>query len=360
MLPHPSITCEHFSLAKGIIVDALVQEGIPASFLEPRGDRCFCCSCHSERGNAATDTRGGRPYLLAVGWCRVGLAIPRGFMEMHRPDKDWVYSYHGTKIETALRVIKGGLKLLFAGDISLGGKAVPIREGHIPEPFKRVNLFTGLSEDFNPNQIFTSPSIVYSGLPQYAVKFDVEHPLQPGTTLKNLRVAFHVLQRPGSFCIGQQTVGRRTQIDPLIGTKELEYYTREHTGMIISGLLIHLPQVPHTHGIAPISVPATLPDVSSVPSVIAELRSAVTSLELKIPVGRTLGAHACRGLVTLAKTNNAICTLGEGGACELVIDIIRHRVMDMDLLTAAMKAVEVLAENESNRVRLCCAGVCKG
>lgn len=394
MLPYPGITCEHFQLAKRVVVHKLVREGrLPASFLDPRGDRCFCRTCHSERGNAVADTRGGRPYLLPLGWCRVGLAIPRGFMEQHRPDKDWVCSYHGTTVESALCVIKGGLKLLFAGDIALGGEAVRIERGHIRRPFKRTNLFTGLSEPFNPNQIFTSPSIVYSGLPEYAPGFDVQHPLQPSTTLKDLRVAFQVLQRPGSFCIGQKTVDNTTDgpIDPLISNNKLEYYTREHTGMVISGLLVHLPSalapgpepgpvpVPvmpptgvrlsslalaellHANAASP-SVVSPVPDVSTVAAVLAELPHMLSAVREKLPGSEALGIYVCSGLVSFVRSGRDADrrALWEGGACDIITDMLRCHKSEPELVEAALETTAFLAADSSHQGLLGLAGACEG
>lgn len=42
-----------------------------------------------------------------------------------------------------------------AGDKVLGGSTIGIRDGHIPKPFERDNLYTGKRELFDPNQVRT-------------------------------------------------------------------------------------------------------------------------------------------------------------------------------------------------------------
>jgi neuralized-like protein 4 len=140
-----------------------------------------------------------------------------------------------------LNVLHAGPALLKAGDVALGGKVLGVRPGHIRRPpFERTNAYTGEKELFDKDQIFTSPSIVYCSLPQYASPFTTTAEVDPKEKATEVRVqvAFQVRLRPGSYGIGQETVGAKGQIDPRISNAELEYYTRENVGCCIHGLLV--------------------------------------------------------------------------------------------------------------------------
>jgi hypothetical protein len=86
------------------------------------------------------------------------------------------------------------------GDLALGGQAIKILGGHIKKPFSRRNLFTEKQEEFDPNQIFTSPSPRYSNHAAYAKPLFVHHPEKPGCQLA-MHFMFQCRQRPGSYGI---------------------------------------------------------------------------------------------------------------------------------------------------------------
>ena len=72
-----------------------------------------------------------------------------------------------------------------------------------------------------------------------------------------LQVAFQVRQQPGSFGIGQETIGATEKgevIDPLIGNEQLEYYTQQSVGIILHGLLVKGPDFTATVSSMPIRV----------------------------------------------------------------------------------------------------------
>lgn len=56
------------------------------------------------------------------------------------------------------------------------------------------------------------------------------------------QVAFQVRLRPGTYRIGQQTVGADKQIDPAFSNSSIEYYTKgdEHGSHVLTGLLVKL------------------------------------------------------------------------------------------------------------------------
>ena len=59
---------------------------------------------------------------------------------------------------------------------------------------------------------------------------------------------FQVLIRPGSYGIGQETVGatqQGRQIDPDMPNSELECCTSDADAITIGALLVHLSTIPH-------------------------------------------------------------------------------------------------------------------
>ena len=108
------------------------------------------------------------------------------------------------------------------GEVTASGHKLPIRPGHIQGKQDRKNLFTGQQEEFDPVQIFTSPSIYYCAYGDvYCDRTEFKgHQYQ---------VAFQLWQRPDSYNVGQETVGATRKgetIDPLFSNNELEYYTK--------------------------------------------------------------------------------------------------------------------------------------
>ena len=71
-----------------------------------------------------------------------------------------------------------------------------IGPGHIPRRHMRRNEHTGLDEDFDPNQIFLSPAIKYSGNPFYAT-FEVPIPCPPNHSENGIMMIVH-------FCVGAE------------------------------------------------------------------------------------------------------------------------------------------------------------
>jgi hypothetical protein len=238
------INCAAFTLARAVLdsldfSSKMLQEAFCAA-----GDSCFCSDCHEARGDSAMCSRGTppRPYILPVGWCRFGLRANAALVAANDPFNTWNGAFHGTSVPNMHRVFNAGLTLLKAGDIVLGeggkpGEVLGVGNGHIKAPFQRLNKFTGKQEQFDPNQIFSSPSIAYSSLPQYATTHTIDHPSVPGEKV-DVQVVFQLRQRPGSFAIGQETVLATQAIDPHIANSELEYYTKENVGILLQGLLL--------------------------------------------------------------------------------------------------------------------------
>ena len=180
-------------------------------------------------------SRGERPYVVPTDCIRIGLYINHSFVEINDVFAKWDVAFHGTPIEGANVIFKSGAQLLKAGDITLGGNVLGVRPGHITSVFERTNLYTKKKEMFDKDQIFSSPSLIYSFDDCYAKPFDLA---VNGGKPSRAKVAFQLRQRPGSYNIGQETVGAKKEIDPMISNNELEYYTKENIAIVVYGLLV--------------------------------------------------------------------------------------------------------------------------
>jgi hypothetical protein len=195
-------------------------------------DICFCTEFCAAR-HPDTSLRGGRPYGLPKGWCGFGLKVDESGEFQHRNVFEWHVAFHGTKKDTAVAILNGAWQLLRPGEVTASGYTIPIRDGHIVKPFRRKNKCTGAMEDFDPNQIFTSPSIKYCSYERvYCDKTDFNG--------SKFMVSFQLRQKPDSYGIGQHTFGAAItdQIDPLFHNNELEYYTKRNGVHKIYRLLV--------------------------------------------------------------------------------------------------------------------------
>eukprot|EP01084_Bolivina_argentea_P269569 458179_1 len=124
-------------------------------------------------------------------------------------------------------------------------KNLGIHSEHIAEPFKRFNKYSKKEELFDPNQIYISPSIKYCGHNTYAKKYYCSHPDDSNRTL-SIQFAFQLRIRPGSYTIGQETVGaavRGIRLDDNFSNNELEWYTKENVGIVLYGLLLKIKEI---------------------------------------------------------------------------------------------------------------------
>lgn len=197
--------------------------------------------CVKEKGLSSSFEVGipKRRYASPSGFVRFGLKINLAVAAVHNIFKNWHVTYHGTTFPNLKPIFDGGLVLLKPGDKKLGGKDLELATGHVSRCFLRHNLFTGKMETFDPNQVFTTPSSRYASHPAYAREHTVDNPLKSGQV--SLRFIFECRQRPGSYDIGQETVGARDIVlDPLFRNSELEFYTKENSAIVITALLIQI------------------------------------------------------------------------------------------------------------------------
>eukprot|EP01083_Nonionella_stella_P278812 948229_1 len=220
---------------------------IPALFFDKKGDKCFCMKCHSQRKDKLHYSRGQPPkrYTLPIEWVRFGLKTNEAKCAMNNVWSHWHVAFHGTVKEIVPQIFQAGLILLKPGDVTIKGTKLPIRGGHISKPFERFNKYTSKKELFDPNQIYISPSIKYSGHGAYARKFYCSHPQNKNRTLL-VQCVFQLRIRPGSYGIGQETVGAARMGKPLdasFSNNELEWYTTEHVGIVLHGLLFRIKEI---------------------------------------------------------------------------------------------------------------------
>lgn len=239
--PSEAEACSYFCACKEFAQS--LPDVVQAFFDYEKHAICYCHMCIATRRDTLLCTRGGMHYVLPTSWVRIALK-GGGAQAEALGAFDWHVGFHTTDSHKLPSILGTG-RLVRAGDTVAvrGGGAlkVGIKAEHIQQPFTRINLHSGEQELFDPNQIFLSPSIRYCELPAYA-QFATFCSRDGRQWLA--QVAFQVRLRPGSYCIGQQTVtvGACPPIDPYISNNSIEWYTSgvEHGSHIITGLLIRL------------------------------------------------------------------------------------------------------------------------
>lgn len=226
-----------------------------ANFFEPKFDHCFCEDC-CDKKLIYSRGRPRKPYKLPKGFVRIALRVDEGFACHWGIFENWHVSFHGTRSENVKSIIVGGKQLLFPGLVAIGGGEIGIREGHIRKPFSRTNPYTGTpihwerfpkfffgvallvhssagrEEAFDPNQVFTSPSPLYASGPVYTSA--------TSTMGFSMKFMFQCLQRPDSYGVGPQTVTSSTtaKLDPDFDDNCLEWYTKETSSIVLTGVLV--------------------------------------------------------------------------------------------------------------------------
>eukprot|EP01084_Bolivina_argentea_P150930 263506_1 len=220
---------------------------IPSLAFNKKGDRCFCVKCHNYRKDKIIYKRGkpAKRYALPIQWVRFGLKTDDTKCMMANVWEEWHVAFHGTTKEIVPEIFKSGLILLKPGDITMDCKELSIRGGHIKKVFKRYNKYSKQEETFDPNQIYMSPSIKYAGHGAYSKWIYCQHPDDKDRTIK-VQFAFQLRVQPGSYKIGQETVGAAKsglKLDVNFSNNELEWYTKHNLGIVLHGLLLHIKEV---------------------------------------------------------------------------------------------------------------------
>eukprot|EP01083_Nonionella_stella_P287208 977534_1 len=230
-------SCSYYCVCHRLLNAYIANKKINAAMFDHNGNRCFCAKCHKERGDKETYSR-GRPsqsYVLPVGYARFAIKLPSELQKKENILRDWHVVYHGTKSRFLPEICESGLILLKPNDFKLNDgdrcKTNKIRSGHIQKSFVRTNKHSNKKETFDPNQIFTSPSCIYSSY--YCDKVQLN-----GHTVSFM---FQCRQKPGTYSRGQETMrfGQK-KIDQWVDNDSIEFYTKHNLNIIVTGILIKI------------------------------------------------------------------------------------------------------------------------
>ncbi|CAF0831576.1 unnamed protein product [Adineta ricciae] len=164
----------------------------PSVLRKSAHDRCYCQRCYSfdRRDTIAV---AGYTYVIPRGWTR--FAVDEIFFNHHDVWKTWLNCYHGTSIESAKSCVEHR-QLLLPSDVTMHGKKLEIREGHVP----------------GEHYVFTTPSISYAALDCYAHTYDFRSPYD--SKLYTIKVALQCKQKADSILVQPETVGARVPVEP--------------------------------------------------------------------------------------------------------------------------------------------------
>ena len=91
---------------------------------------CYCQGCGAARGDVELYERGdpSRPYVVPVGWIRLGLVVDASMAGIHDIFENWNIAYHGMSLEKMFDIFASGRRLLVAGDVGMEGTHIGIRK----------------------------------------------------------------------------------------------------------------------------------------------------------------------------------------------------------------------------------------
>ncbi|CAF2586175.1 unnamed protein product [Rotaria sp. Silwood2] len=213
--PRKVISCPYFTECK----EYVKKLAWSISFFNKKHDRCYCQSCYSH--NLPNTLRVAEAeYVVPRGWAGFGLGV-----DPFRDDdlwNTWIVVYHGTS-KLAAQSILTHRQFLLPGDHLLDGSELAIRPGHIPGKV----------------YIYTSPSIRYASLQVYSSL----NSFQSSKTGKhyNVQIVLQCKQKPGTFCVQDETVGwGDKRICNIVPNESIEHFTNRRSSVIPYRLLIRL------------------------------------------------------------------------------------------------------------------------
>ncbi len=207
--------CKNFKIA----YEFLSKHQWPEKLSDKRFDRCYCEACYPKKLPDICII-GGRVYVAPRGYTRIGVHIDESFADHHSIWHTWNNCYHGTSIRSAISVVENR-GLLLPGDESMHGEKIKIRPGHFP----RENYF------------FTTPTIRYASLPQYASSYDFQSAIDGKSY--SITVVLQLKQKPGSFIVQKETVGQGDKrICPYIKNEEIEWKSQRRSTIVTYGVLL--------------------------------------------------------------------------------------------------------------------------
>ena len=227
-----AMSCPMWNACKDY-VDTMFGSGIDTdddAQFDAANHRCYCWDggcCHMY---PATMNAAGETYGLPLGWCGFGLPIDRATAKRIKLFATYHRCFHGTRASNAATILNDPQRqLLMRGDTTAGGNKLPRARDSGDNGFY--------------DNIFTSKSINYCEYSKAA-----PHNLGGYYCIKetfrghDFLVAFQVLQRPGSYTVGPETVGATSSgvlIDDRCGdNSELEWFTKRRGVHVLQRLLV--------------------------------------------------------------------------------------------------------------------------
>lgn len=140
---------------------------VSQKYIDKSKDKCFCVDCRKARKeDSMVYKRGSGLYIIPEGWTRICLLTDSQLKDARIQSilSEWHPTYHGTTKRNVESIINGDLQFLIPGDTKPNEYQHKIRSdcGRIKSRFPRYNKHTKKREYFDPNCIFSSPSIVYA------------------------------------------------------------------------------------------------------------------------------------------------------------------------------------------------------
>jgi hypothetical protein len=201
---------------------------LPAAYVDPAHDRCYCQSCASAAqipDVLEISSPHGLAYEVPKGWCGFGLRA-QARAEALNVFQEWAVSFHGTQSSRITSILDNN-GLLKPGDVLLDGTTLPNR------------LTRGGADGKGKGRIgfYTSPSIKYSELDIYTTPDEWEG--------HKVRVVLQCRQKPGSFTVEGETIGwaRRFGSAPIsthFGNDKIERFTEAGPSIIPYRILVGL------------------------------------------------------------------------------------------------------------------------
>ncbi len=211
--------CENLRIGQ----EFLVSKKWPVALRKTTHDRCYCNRCYPS-SSQDTYSVGGYTYVIPRGWTRFGVHVDEPFAKHHNVWTEWANCYHGTSIENAKSIVEHR-QLLLPRDMTLDGKKLQIREGHIPGEY----------------YFFTTPTIKYAALDCYAHTYDFVS--ARNSKHYKIKVALQCKQKPDSFTIQPETVGARRRNQTIcshVSNDRMEWKTQNRSAIMPYGLMLHI------------------------------------------------------------------------------------------------------------------------
>eukprot|EP00729_Bicosta_minor_P002385 gene2385-2137_t len=200
--------------------------GVPAIYLNPEFDRCYCQRCYT--GPATISNEGPTPYVVPEpGWVRFGLHVERRAQELDVFNK-WCACFHGVKSAMVLKSILRCGGLMKPGSTLIDGTKL------------ESTKCAGRQDEV----VYTSPTIKYAGLKFYAEPS--RFVTAAGVEMRG-SIAVQCRQNPATFEKQGETMAFKRKMPghlekhcPHVDLAEIEWKTEADRAVIPYGLLVRV------------------------------------------------------------------------------------------------------------------------